>query len=122
MKFEDVKVDEIITHQSGTKYIVKMVGVDRRIAVKAEMGGSVYFLTEDQLKYYTGKDKFYRVGKRYRFDSSREDTWFVLDVYQVTNPLYSWSKLKAVARMTTTEGKEDIQTLTLGDYERMVQV
>lgn len=123
MKFEDVKFDDIITHQSGTKYRVKMIGVDRRLAVRnADLGGPTYFLNEDQLKYYTGKAKFYRVGVRYKFDSSREDTWLVLDVYQVTNPLYSWSKMKAVARMTTADGKEDIQTLTDSDFARMVQV
>ncbi len=122
MKFEDVKVDDIITHQSGNKYRVKMIGIDRRLAVRnAETGGPVYFLSEEQLKYYTGKDKFYRVGKTYKFPN-RDDVWKILDVYEVSKTEWRTEKAKAVARMTTPDGFEDIQTLTLGDYERMVQV
>jgi hypothetical protein len=122
MKFEDAKKDDVITHQSGTKYTVKMVGVDRRLAVRnAETGGPIYFINEDQLKYYTGKDKFYQVGKTYKFPK-RGDVWKILDVYEVSKVEWHTEKIKAVAKMTTPDGFEDIQTLTLGDYERMVQV
>lgn len=67
------------------------------------------------------KPSFYQVGKTYKFRNvGRDDTWLVLDVYQVSTPAYG-DKVKAVAKMTTANGLQDIQTLTQGDFARMVQ-
>lgn len=65
------------------------------------------------------KEKFYKVGKVYKFPN-REDTWTVLDLYEVARPAYG-NKVKAVARMDTPAGLSDIQTLSADDFRRMVR-
>ena len=119
MKFEQVKLDGVIVHNSGGKYRVKMIGTDRRVAVRKEGESSpIYFVTENQLRYYEPMDNFFRLGKRYML-GNRTDTWLVLDLYEVENPFYGRGRQKAIARMTTADGKEDIQTLNMDDFERM---
>lgn len=122
MKFEQVKKDMVIKHRAGGEYRVKMIGTDRRIAVRREGESSpVYFINESQLSYYEPKSNFFRIGKKYML-GNRADKWLVLEVYQVDNPAHSWGKMKAVAKMITPDGKYDIQTLSVDDFARMREV
>lgn len=67
------------------------------------------------------KPSFFRVGVKYRFPRERADTWEILEIRQVDNP-QPWSgKLKAISKMVTTEGYEDIQALSENDFRRMVE-
>lgn len=69
------------------------------------------------------KAKFYQIGKTYKFRNvGRTDTWTVLDIYTVDKVAIFDSKHKAVARMDTADGMQDIQTLSQADFDRMVEV
>ena len=71
---------------------------------------------------FVRKPAFYQVGKTYKFRNvGRSDTWKILDLYTVNRAAYG-DKMKAVAKMVTDSGYEDIQCLTPGDFERMVEV
>lgn len=85
--------------------------------------GRLYLLSDTQWYLYSDVPSFYEVDQKYKFASgSRSDVWEILDIYQVDNPEYGDGKLKAVAKMITPTGTEDIQTLSVGDFERMVKV
>jgi len=62
-------------------------------------------------------ETFFKFGKKYKF-AGRDARWEILDIYEVDEPIHY--SLKAIARMVEN-GKEDIQTLTPGDFERMVE-
>lgn len=79
-------------------------------------------LREDVLREgWVRKPSFFQLGKTYGF-KSRQDTWKILDLYQLENGVFGDDK-KAVALMTyKTNGKTDIQALSLDDFDRMVEV
>ena len=100
---------------------IKAVG-PTQIAVEAS-DGTLHVIGDDKWWMYSNYRGFYRVGKTYMFKNvSREDTWKILDIYEVSRPSFGDNKVKAVAKMVTAKGYEDIQTLSQSDFERMVEV
>lgn len=80
-------------------------------------------LSEDTLaKGWRVKVKFYEIGRTYKFPANRDDQWTILDIYQVDNPLSYGDYIKAVAKMVTPNGYESIETLTVNDFKRMIEV
>jgi len=119
-----VKVGQTIRHNSGTEYKVRMVGpgLDPELAIENKYG-DIFIIDVAKHKYYKIVGTFFEVGKTYRFDNnSRTDTWTIQSVHELARPQFGESKQKAVAIMTTKSGYQDLQTLSLPDFERMVQV
>lgn len=77
---------------------------------------------ENLRKGFVRKPNFFRLGKTYKFPTGRKDTWTILDLYEVDNPVEWGGKRKAVARMVQPNGQADIQTLGIFDFDRMVEV
>jgi hypothetical protein len=93
-------------------------------AVVEGSNGKLFLINDTSWYLYSDVPSFYEVDQKYKFASGwRTDTWKILDIYQVDNPEYGdEGKLKAVAKMITATGTEDIQTLTMHDFKRMVKV
>lgn len=115
-----LKVGQKIQRPGGMVCEIKAVG-PTQIAVEAS-NGTLHVIGDDKWWMYSNYAGFYKVGKTYKFKSlNRADTWQILDVYEVSRPAYD-SKVKAVAKMITDRGYEDIQTLSRSDFDRMVEV
>lgn len=117
-----LKVGNKIQREGGMVCEIKLLA-PYQVAVEAE-DGKLYLLSDTQWRFYSDVPSFYEVDQVYRFTSGlRTDTWKILDIYQVDNPEYGdEGKLKAVAKMVTATGTEDIQTLGVHDFKRMVKV
>jgi hypothetical protein len=119
-----VKVGQKIRHNSGTEYKVRMVGPGRdpELAIENQYG-DIFIIDHTKHKYYKVVDGFFKVGKTYRFDNnSRTDTWTIQSVHELERPQGGESKQKAVAVMTAKSGYQDLQTLSLPDFDRMTLV
>lgn len=130
LKADDILVPSKLTSWDASFREVRVVSVT---AIKGKeyawlewtpKTGSTFLDTlsvEDLRKGFVRKPSFFRLGKTYKFPGSRDDTWTILDLYQIDNPT-SWSgRQKAVARMVQPDGMTDIQTLSVHDFQRMVE-
>lgn len=61
---------------------------------------------------------FFQIGSEYVANGA---TFYVMDVYQVDNPINEQSRVVAIAKATYENGDEMIVPLNQVDYERMVK-
>lgn len=117
-----LKVGNKIQRAGGMVCEIKLLATHQVVVEGAN--GKLYLLSDTQWHSYSDVPSFYEVDQVYRFASGwRTDTWKILDIYQVDNPEDGdEGKLKAVAKMVTATGTEDIQTLGMHDFKRMVKV
>jgi len=129
-----LKVGEVLVPKPGMWPSYSEVELKAEVKFKGKVywalamtpkSGSPSFLdtmSEDNLRGgWVRKSTFFRLGKTYGF-KSREDTWKILDLYQLENGIWGDDK-KAVALLTyTASGQTDIQTLSADDFSRMVEV
>lgn len=118
----NVKAGDKVKHKYGNEYTVEIVGADGKIAIKNSFGDVFIIKNGEDTKYYEKVSTFFKVGKTYRFNSStRTDTWTIQSVHELDRPNFGESKWKAVAIMTTKSGYQDLQTLSVPDFERMIE-
>lgn len=119
----NVKVGDKVKHNSGTKYKVRMVGPGRdpELAIENQYG-DIFIIDSTKHRYYEKVEGFFRVGKTYMFMSGgRTDKWTIQSVHELSRPQFGESKQKAVAIMTTQSGFQDLNTLSMPDFNNMIE-
>lgn len=119
MKFEDVKVGQILRHTSGTntyKVLLKNATTNK-IVVEASSDGDVYIFGEAYLGRYSIKPEFFKEGKTYKSKTRPSGAYEILSVHTVPNPDYEEDALAAVALFTNgSTGKQHIVQFTLAQF------
>lgn len=121
MKFEDVKVDQVLTHEFS-KSTYKVIAVHegtRKIVVEADSNDDIYIVPGFDLTRYSVKPEFFQVGKTYRLNKSASATanLRVLDIYEVENPDDEDDRVAAIALLTRANGKQWITQLSPSQFK-----
>ena len=116
--------DKVVAEKGGiyqtTRGVCEVIGLHDNMAWLLDKNGKRFEVVWSIVESMWEKPAtFFRLGKKYKF-AGRNATWEILDLYEVDEPMYA--KVKAIALMTDLDtGKEDIQTLNDGDFDRMVE-
>ena len=124
MKFEDVKVDQVLTHPHS-KSTYKVIAVHegtRKIVVEANSNDDIYIVSSVHLGNYSVKPEFFQIGKTYRLGESASpmstlSTLRILDIHEVENPDDEDDVMSAIALLTKVNGKQYITQLSPSQFK-----
>lgn len=121
MKFEDVKVDQVLTHQFS-KSTYKVIAVhegSEKIVVEANSDDDIYIVPGAYLNKYSVKPEFFEIGKTYRLGESASvtSTLRILDIHEVENPDDEDDVRAAIALLTRSSGKQYITQLSPSQFK-----